>query len=33
MPNSESDSSANALRGPAEKLGLALTQIYEKVHF
>ena len=33
MPSSESDSSAIALRGPPEKLGLALTQVYEKVHF
>ena len=33
LPSSESDSSAIALRGPPEKLGLALTQAYEKVHF
>ena len=33
MPSSESDSSAITLRGPPEKLGLALTQVYEKVHF
>ena len=33
MPSSESDSSAIALRGPPEKLGLALIQVYKKVHF
>ena len=33
MPSSESDSSTITLRGPPEKLGLALTQVYEKVHF
>ena len=33
IPSSESDSSAITLGGPAEKLGLALTQVYEKVHF
>jgi len=31
MPSSESDSSTITLRGPPEKLGLALTQVYEKV--
>ena len=32
MPSFESDSSTIALRGPPEKLGLALTQVYKKVH-
>ena len=31
MPSSESDSSTITLRGPPEKLGVALTQVYEKV--
>ena len=31
MPISES--STIALRGPPEKLGLSLTQVYKKVHF
>ena len=33
MPSSESDSSTIAPRGPPEKFGLALTQVYKKVHF
>jgi len=33
MPSSESDSSTITLRGPPEKLGVALTQVYEKVQW
>ena len=33
IPSSESDSSTNALRGPSERLGQALTQVYKKVYF